>query len=125
MPEKPGEVQRELNIAEEGSYIISIANPEQRGKQAPGLPAGEGAHYPQQLQKIFRGRKFADADPPDFLDREGAEFLLIAVAEDIRRELGIELPTEDETESSADIFRDLRLDRQKRPTAPLFTGEWE
>ncbi len=63
-------------------------------------------------------------DPPDFLDREGAEFLLIVAAADIRRELGIELPTEDETVSSADIFRDLRLDRKKRPTASFFTGEW-
>ena len=73
----------------------------------------------------FRGRKFADADPPDFLDREGAEFLLIAASDDIGGELGIELAMEEEDERSADIFRDLRLDREKRPTAPLFTGEWE
>ena len=125
LPKKPGEVQQELNIAEEGSYIISIAKPQKRGQRAPDFSEKESADYPQHLQKIFRGRKFADADPPDFLDREGAEFLLIAAAEDIRGELGIELATADEDERSADIFRDLRLDRQQRPTAPLFSGEWK
>lgn len=125
LPDKPGAVQRELNIEEEASYIISIANPEKRGPQAPGLSEEQAADYPKRLQEVFRGRKFADADPPDLLDRQGAEFLLIAAAEDIREELGIELHPEDESASSADIFKDLRLDRQKRPTAPLFEGRWE
>ncbi|MBE0599192.1 MAG: hypothetical protein IH614_18260 [Desulfuromonadales bacterium] len=125
LPEKPGEVQEELNIAAEASYIISIANPQKRGRGTPGLVRQQTADYPKPLQDAFHGRKFADADPPAFLDHEGAEFLLIAASDDIRGELGVELQTDEETPASADIFHDLRLDRKKRPIEPLFEGKWE
>lgn len=125
LPKEPGEVQQELNIASEASYIISIANPQKRGRGTPGLLRQQSADYPKGLQDAFHGRKFADANPPEFLDHEGAEFLLIAASDHLRRELGGELETEDESESSADIFTDLRLDRRNRPTEPLFQGKWE
>lgn len=41
------------------------------------------------------------------------------------KELGIELKPEDETESSADVFKDLKLERERHPVKPLFKGKWE
>jgi hypothetical protein len=107
------------------SYIINIANPERRAPRAAGLDEDRQAHYPKYLMDRFRGRKFAEADPPDFLDKEGAEIILIAASDNIDKELGIELNTEDESAASAEIFNDLHLDRSRRPTEPLFEGNWE
>jgi hypothetical protein len=113
LPKKPGEVQQALEIEPEMSYILNIANPERSKPQAAGLSEKRQAHFPKHLMERFRGRKFSEADPPEFLDKEGAEIVLIAASEDISEELGIELKTENESAASAEIFKDLRLDRSK------------
>ncbi len=125
LPKEPGEVQEELRIGKEGSFIISVKNPERPSPPGVGLGGERQAEFPQKLLEVFAGRKFADVDPPEFLDHEGAEFLLISAAEDVKEELGIELEAEEESESSAEIFRELHISRQNRPTAPLLRGEWE
>lgn len=125
LPRKPAEVQQELNIEEDASYIISIKNPEAGSPRSAGLSEGQQAKYPKKLQEVFRGRKFSECDPPDFLDKPGTEFLLIRASEDMTDELGIRLDTDRETRSKADIFKDLKLDKAEHPLAPLFKGEWK
>lgn len=39
-------------------------------------------------------------------------------------DLGIGLETEDESESTAEIFNDLRLEKSQHPTEPLLKGKW-
>jgi hypothetical protein len=124
LPEGPGEVQQALNIEEEGSYIISIKNPDQPSPRGMGLDEDRQADFPKKLQGKFRGRRFADVDPPDFLNYEGAELLLIGAAEDVSEELGIELEAEEESESTAEIFNDLRLEKSRHLVRPLLKGEW-
>lgn len=123
-PKHPGKVQEELNIEQEASYIISIKNPERGSPQGKGLSERQKAGYPKRLQERFRDRAFADADPPQLLDREGAEFVLISASEDIEAELGVELKTYDESEAAADIFKELKLQRSERVEEQLFHGEW-
>lgn len=125
LPKKPRGVQEELRIEKQASYVISIANPERPSPRPAGLRSGQQATYPQRLKKKFRGRKFSEADPPDFLNKQGAEFLLISAAEDVKKDLGIQLHPRDESKSSAEVFRHLKVDRSKRPTEPLFKGEWK
>lgn len=125
LPKKRGEVQQALNIEEEASYIISIRNPDKPSSEAAGIPEGQEADFPEELRKVFRDRKFADADPPEFLDHEGAEFLLIAAAHDPEKELGIELDEEHRKRDDALVFRDLRLHKSENPVKPLFEGTWE
>jgi hypothetical protein len=125
LPRDPDKVQRDLRIEKEGSYIISVKNPEKGAPPGTGLRRGEKAAFPGKLQEVFRGRRFADCDPPDFLDYEGAELILIGAKEDPRKELGVKLETEKETERSADIFTDLKMKRSEHPVAPLFEGKWE
>jgi hypothetical protein len=124
LPDEPGEVQQELGIEPEASYILSVKNPDAPTPEGAGLPDRARAEYPRELSDRFRGRKFADVDPPDFLDHAGAELLLVAASADVEAELGLHLDTEDEDASSAEIFRDLHLRKTAQPTAPLFEGRW-
>jgi hypothetical protein len=124
-PKKEGEVQEALDIERDASYIISVKNPERGSPLYAGLSEERQAHYPQNLREQFRGRKFADVDPPEFLNHEGTEFVLVAAAEDVKEELGFEMQTDDENASKAGIFNDLRADREAHPTKPLFEGEWD
>ena len=123
LPEKPGPVQKELNITEEASFALSIKNPEKGSPRNTGLDSAEKADYPDKLQKEFRDRRFATEDPR-LLDYEGAQFILIGAGSDVKRDLGIDLEPEDESEGTADIFKRLRLSKGKHPIEPLLTGEW-
>ncbi|WKZ34006.1 MAG: hypothetical protein QY316_06305 [Thermodesulfobacteriota bacterium] len=125
LPERPGEVQEAFRIEDEASYIVTIKNPEKPAPPGAGLKGRKKAGFPKRLMQKFDGRRFADADPPDFLDYEGAEMILIGASEEPIKELGLALKPKDETESSADIFKDLKLEREKHPVKPLLKGKWE
>jgi len=125
LPVEPGEVQRALQLEKEASYIITVKNPEKGSPRAAGLSEDRQARYPESLQERFRGRRFFDIDPPDFLDHEGCEFLLVSASADISEELGIELNAQRETEDTAEAFNDLRMERSQHPVKPLLKGEWE
>jgi hypothetical protein len=123
LPEKPGPVQKQLNIEPEASFALSIKNPEKGSPPNAGLDSAEKADYPDKLQKEFRGRRFATEDP-HLLDYDGAQFILIGAGSDVMRDLGIDMDPDDENEATADIFRQLRLSRSKHPIEPLLKGEW-
>jgi hypothetical protein len=125
LPHKPGEVQRALNIVKEGSYIIAVKNPEMPAPPGMGLDETSRARYPIKLRELFGKYRFIPAVPPDILDYEGAEIILVGARADISAELGIELNAEHETEATAEIFNDLKLERSLHPLAPLFEGKWE
>jgi hypothetical protein len=123
LPRRPGEVQRELNIAAQGAYIVSIRNPEKPAPPGAGLPKREEAHYPKSLQQEFGGRRFATADP-HLLDYEGAEFILVGARTDPERAYDIAIEVEHETAERADILKKLKMSRREHPLEPLLKGEW-
>ncbi|HYY23921.1 MAG TPA: hypothetical protein VE689_00440 [Candidatus Udaeobacter sp.] len=125
LPKKTGEAQTAFNIEERASYIISVKNPEKGSPSGAGLPEEQEAHFPRWLQEKFRDRRFCEADPPDFLNYEGTEFVLISAAEDVSEELGIKLHPEDESGTSADIFNELKMEKSVHPLKPLSKGEWD
>jgi hypothetical protein len=124
LPRKPSDVQEDLQIEDEASYIISIKNPDKGSPQNVGLSEERKADLPKKLMEVFGDRRFANADPPEFLDHEGVEFLLVAASDDLSEELGVKLETEKEDRQSADIFSELKMDREQRPLKPLLQGEW-
>jgi len=63
-------------------------------------------------------------DPPDFLNYQVAEIILISVRENAEEELGIEFRPDEETECTADILQDLKLPREI-VREPLFEGQWK
>jgi hypothetical protein len=124
LPGRPGEVQQALNIAPEGRFVLVIKNPEANAPAGVGLDEGRRAEFPEALKARFGDRKWVPADPPAFLDHEGAELLLIA------GDRGGEVPgpglePQPEDEEHAEVFNDLRLERSERTIRPLFEGTWE
>lgn len=123
LPETPGPVQQALKIGREGTFVLSVKNPEQGSPPGAGRPAEEKAEYPPDLQREFGNRRFAPADPRR-LDYEGAEFVLIGAAADVQDDLGVTLQPEHETANTADLLKQLRLQVSEHPVEPLLKGEW-
>ncbi|KAL6134829.1 hypothetical protein ACLB2K_067057 [Fragaria x ananassa] len=104
------EPQESLNIKHEGSFHIQIKNPEQHGSSTSlyrGLQSKRKAVFPAHLQGQFGRLRYHPADPPDFLNYEGCEFLLISASDNIEEELGLELQTEEveADESCSDLIK--------------------
>jgi hypothetical protein len=51
------------------------------------------------------------------------EFVIVRARLDPERKLGVELEAENESPNTADIFRNLHLDRSRHPIEPLLQGE--
>jgi hypothetical protein len=124
LPEEPGEAQQELNIAPEASYIIVVKNPQAPSPAEATLVPEQTPELPEPLKEHFGGRRFIPADPPELLDVEGFEFVLIGASEDVARELDVDLDPERETLESADIVRELNMRPDEHPTEPLTEGKW-
>lgn len=120
------EPQESLNVEREGSYLIQIKNPDQLGDSSSrfsGLQNKRKAAFPAHLQGQFGNLKYSGADPPDFLNYEGCEFLLIGASDDIEEELGLELKTEggELDESCSDLGK---MFGETASTTPLLKGTW-
>jgi len=125
LPPTPGEVQRALNIVQEGSYIVAVKNPEAPSPEGVGLDETRRARLPSGLRACFRGRRFIPVDPPELLDYEGVEIVLVGARANVKEELGIDLEPAHETAATAEIFRELKLEASLHPLRPLFEGKWE
>jgi hypothetical protein len=124
LPKHQGPVERELNIKREASYIIAVKNPDTPSPPNAGLGRKQEAEFPKELKEKFDGRRFIPVDPPDFLNYEGAEVVLIGASENAEQELGIEFRADEETECTADVLEDLKLPREI-VREPLFEGQWK
>jgi hypothetical protein len=120
-PADPGPVQRDLGIRARASYIVVVRNPWWPSPPGTGLSPEREAAYPDPMQERFRGRRFAALEPA-FLDREGAELILIGAHEDPEGELGIALDPGDVAGDG--LLETLGLDPVEHPVAPLFRGDW-
>jgi hypothetical protein len=135
LPKEPGEAQKELSIEKEASYIISVINPK---KPAVSSVADGGKYpsteeipmYPEELLKEFGDNDTFVSLSRDirFLDYQNAQVLLTAAREGrdvIKRDIGIDIVEEDETQQSADIFDKLKVRIDQIPTRPLTVGKLE
>jgi hypothetical protein len=123
LPDEPDEVQKQLRIAPEASFALSIKNPEQGAPEAAGLQADQAADYPQALQERFRGRRF-DQEHPELLDYAGAEIVLIGARTNPEAAYGVSLEPGEEDAHTADILNELKMARSRHPVQPLIKGEW-
>ncbi|XP_075492930.1 uncharacterized protein LOC142530903 [Primulina tabacum] len=119
--EQPDEEKEAFNIASEASFLLQIKNPDQQGSSSGfrGLQSKKKAAFPAHIQGLFGHRRFHSADPPDFLNYEGCEILLISASDDLDEELGLELKTEQhECSDLMDMLGDAGYPR------PLLEGTW-
>ncbi|XP_024971534.1 uncharacterized protein LOC112510367 isoform X2 [Cynara cardunculus var. scolymus] len=109
--------QEALNVEREASFLIQIKNPiinrDVKRKQAT---------FPAHLQAQFGKLRFHAADPPEFLNYEGCEFLLISASDDIQQELGLELKLPNELDDSCSHL--LNTFGELASTDALFRGIW-
>ncbi|KAJ0914723.1 hypothetical protein HanPSC8_Chr06g0241791 [Helianthus annuus] len=82
--------QEELNVEMEASFLIQIKNPTQ-GQFKTKTKKKKKSIFPAHLQGQFGKLRYHGADPPDFLNYEGCEFLLISASDEIHEELGLEI----------------------------------
>jgi hypothetical protein len=84
------------------------------------------AELPKHLQEKFKGRRFINVDPPELLDHQGVEILLISTDESVK-ELGIDLEAQaDATEKDAAyVFNALHMQRSAQKEKPLLRGKWQ
>ncbi|HKI02553.1 MAG TPA: hypothetical protein VKK31_11275 [Thermoanaerobaculia bacterium] len=124
LPAEPDEVQRELHIEKQGSYLLSVKNPQAGSPPSVGLDEERKAEFPEELQESFGSRRFIALGTPEFLDYEGAELLLMGSDEGPAEDLDIDLKPECESEETANLFQELDIDRERHPVEPLLTGKW-
>ncbi|KAG8380285.1 hypothetical protein BUALT_Bualt07G0177400 [Buddleja alternifolia] len=123
--------QEALNIAPQASFLLQKKNPDQQhGVGFRGLQSKRKASFPAHMQGLFGRNRYHPADPPDFLNYEGCEFLLISASDDIEDELGLELRTEQSSCETAaecsDLIKTFGESTSASPATrrPLLQGTW-
>ncbi|KAJ4375269.1 hypothetical protein N0V83_002355 [Neocucurbitaria cava] len=74
IPAELGEVQEDLGIKSQGSFIISVKNPERSGPAAAQLP--QKPDFPKEIIEEFRNLAWTEVKPK-YLDYEYCQILLI------------------------------------------------
>lgn len=127
--------QEAMHVEPEASFLIQIKNPDQPaggGERFRGLQSKRRAAFPAHLQGRFGSNRYAAADPPDLLNYEGCEFLLISASDDVEEELGLELETETETETETECGDDgagcsdlVKMFGDVTDVKPLLSRSWD
>jgi hypothetical protein len=125
LPEIPGPPQREFEIKKEASYIISVKNPEIKIPGFTAFSSDKKPEYPKHLKEKFGDRRWINVEDSELLNYENTQLLLIgAKKKDVEQELGIDIEEKKETDSSADLFKELRLRKEQIPLKPLLKGKF-
>jgi hypothetical protein len=103
--------------------VLALKNPQAGRPPGIGLDGDRQADFPEELLEKFGDRRWIAADPPEFLDYEGAEMVLIG-GRDAGEGLEIDLEPQPEDEDSSEVFKDLHLEKSERTVKPLFEGTW-
>ncbi|KAL7938590.1 hypothetical protein V8C35DRAFT_288557 [Trichoderma chlorosporum] len=87
IPEKLGEVQKDLGVKEQGSFIISTKNPKYPSPASARLP--KGPEYPKKILEEFRDLRWIPSRP-HHLDYNNAQILLIGESSGIKKALELQ-----------------------------------
>jgi hypothetical protein len=128
IPEEPGEVQNELGIEKEASYIISVINPKPLSQKV--IQVLKNHQITESILKEFgENENFVSlARDLRFIDFQNAQMILVGAREGrdvITKEIGIDIREEKETVHSADIFSKLKIEKDRVPIKPLIEGKFE
>jgi hypothetical protein len=75
--DKGNALQQEFHLTAQADYLISVKNPQVSSPTGAGLPSQEKANYPLNLQNNFGDYRFIPLISPEYLNYEGAEFIII------------------------------------------------
>lgn len=119
------ERQSTFKIEPAAGYILQIKNPRRNAPKGVDRPKTTKARFPQKLQERFAKQRFVGADPPDFLDFEGVELLLVAASAHIAKELEIATHQDIEFEANAKMMRELHARRYEQWSKQTSRSLWE
>lgn len=126
-PEHAGEVQKELQIKPEASYIVSVKEP-----YAPSeIRLDKHPDYPQQLRNKFDGHGWVAVEPTEFLDYPYTQILLIGAEMNVKKELGLTLDAAEENKADKSVLAMLQKEEKEAERQgvsilePLAKGRWE
>lgn len=127
MPKHPGEVQKDLKVDPEASYILAVKQPYGPSE----IQLNEKPSYPDKLRGLFDDYRWIPAVPTDFLDYKYTQILLIGTRKDVQQELGIRIDAEQENTATKAVFQVLQEDAKQAKAygvdllEPLEQGHWE
>ncbi|PTB69024.1 hypothetical protein BBK36DRAFT_1166896 [Trichoderma citrinoviride] len=87
IPQELGEVQKDLGLKEQGSFIISTKNPEYPAPASARLP--KAPEYPKKIHDEFRDLRWLPTKP-HHLDYVNSQILMIGESSGINKALGVE-----------------------------------
>lgn len=126
-PPAAGEVQKELQIKPQASYIISVKEP-----YAPSIiRLDRRPDYPQHLRARFDGYGWIPIEPTEFLDYPYTQVLLVGAETDVRKELGLALDAAEENKADRAVLEMLEKEEKEAERQgvsilePLIQGRWE
>lgn len=126
-PRKVGEVQKELQIEPEASYVVSVKEP-----YAPSeIELEQKPDYPESLRRKFDGLGWVPIDPTSFLDYQYTQILLVGARRDVEKELGIRVDPRVENRAEREVLRMLHEEEKEAVREgvallePLTKGMWE
>jgi len=125
-PARAGEVQEELQIKPQASYIVSVKEP-----YAPSeIRLDRRPDYPQHLRARFDGYGWIPIEPTDYLDYAYTQILLVGAETDVRKELGLTLDAAEENRADRAVLEMLQKEEQEAERQgvsilePLAQGRW-
>ncbi|KAK6950580.1 hypothetical protein Daesc_007103 [Daldinia eschscholtzii] len=101
LPENLGEVQKEIGLKENGSFIISTRNPQYEPPKGTALP--QAPEYPKGVQDGFRSLRWV-ATQPEHLDYVNTQFLLVGESSGIQKAAE---PQKDQKDGQEDPIEEL------------------
>ncbi len=124
LPQRSGDVQHALNIEREANYVLIVSHPRNTSTVVPDMEGRPKQTYDAELLERFGSRRYIPADPPGLMDYEGSMLYVIGV-NDALSTLGVSVDKDRETEQTADIFAQLKVNKDRHPTEPLLKGKWK
>lgn len=128
LPEEPHEAQHVFNVNKEGSFVLSIKNPEAESTSdlVPNRSEADKPKYTEEQMEEFEGKRWQKPHL-DLLNKDHAEVLLIGASGDLKQELGIygeelEREAKESKETTKTFMKDLHMSLKNVHTESLVQG---
>ncbi|HEX3019627.1 MAG TPA: hypothetical protein VHP36_04965 [Chitinispirillaceae bacterium] len=123
LPRLDGKVKEALNIGSDGAFTIGIYNPYlESGAQA--MNSERRPHFPEDLKTQMKDQRILYDNLPRLLNYENSRLAIFKEPDFNIKQIKPKLHPLADSSKTADIFSDLKLQREKYPVEPLFKGEW-
>jgi len=104
IPSKLGEIQEELGLRSQGSFLVSVKNPERSGPASARLP--QKPEFPKEILEEFRGLAWAEIQP-EHLNYVNAQILLIGEGTEGSMGKALESTSKDQKDSKETPMEEL------------------